>query len=92
MNCARCNGYVVPEQISDPHGTTERFEAVRCLNCGNIQDAMIEANRNHHMVPSVVKGATNPPLPAPPLIAGLIMPGKPHGNPDKTCDQVCIPQ
>jgi ribosomal protein S27E len=50
MNCARCNGYVVPEQISDPHGTTERFEAVRCLNCGNIQDAMIEANRNHHMV------------------------------------------
>lgn len=49
MNCARCNGCVVPEQISDPHGTTERFEAVRCLNCGNIQDAMIEANRNHHV-------------------------------------------
>jgi len=49
MNCARCNGCVVPEQISDPHGTTERFEAMRCLNCGNIEDAMIAANRNHHL-------------------------------------------
>jgi hypothetical protein len=49
MNCARCNGCVVPEQISDLHGTTERFEAMRCLNCGNIEDAMIEANRNHHV-------------------------------------------
>lgn len=49
MNCVRCNGCVVPEQISDPHGTTERYEAVRCLNCGNIEDAMIEANRNHYV-------------------------------------------
>jgi hypothetical protein len=49
MSCVRCNGCVVPEQISDPHGTTERYEAVRCLNCGNIEDAMIEANRNHHV-------------------------------------------
>ena len=49
MNCARCNGCVVPEQTLDPHATTERFEAVRCLNCGNIEDAMIRANRNHHM-------------------------------------------
>lgn len=49
MNCVRCNGCVVPEQISDPHGTTERYEAVRCLNCGNIEDAMIEANRNHRV-------------------------------------------
>ena len=47
MHCARCNGFVVPEQTSDPHGATERFEAVRCLNCGNIEDAMILANRNH---------------------------------------------
>jgi uncharacterized Zn finger protein len=49
MNCARCNGCVVPEQMSDLHGTTERFEAMRCLNCGNIEDAMIAANRNHHV-------------------------------------------
>ncbi len=49
MNCVRCNGCVVPEQISDPHGTTERCEVVRCLNCGNIEDAMIEANRNQHV-------------------------------------------
>ncbi len=47
MHCVRCNGFVVPEQISDSHGVTERFEAVRCLNCGNIEDAMILANRNH---------------------------------------------
>ena len=49
MNCIRCNGYVVTEQLSDPHGTTERVEAVRCLNCGNIEDAMIESNRNCHV-------------------------------------------
>lgn len=49
MHCARCNGCVVPDQISDPHGTTERLEAVRCLNCGNIEDAMILANRNQPM-------------------------------------------
>ena len=49
MHCARCNGFVVPEQTSDPHGAIERFKAVRCLNCGNIEDAMIEANRNHHV-------------------------------------------
>lgn len=46
MNCVRCNGCVVAEQLSDPHGTSERIEAVRCLNCGNIEDAMIESNRN----------------------------------------------
>ena len=49
MKCARCHGSVVPEQTLDPHSTTERFESVRCLNCGNIEDAMIEANRNHHV-------------------------------------------
>jgi uncharacterized Zn finger protein len=49
MHCVRCNGFVVPERISDSHGVTERFEAVRCLNCGNIEDATIKANRNHHV-------------------------------------------
>ena len=51
MHCARCNGFVVPEQTSDPHGATERFEAVCCLNCGNIEDAIILANRNHPIRP-----------------------------------------
>ena len=49
MNCVRCNGCVVAEQLSDPHGTNERIEAVRCLNCGNIEDAMIESHRNPHL-------------------------------------------
>jgi hypothetical protein len=49
MHCARCHGCVVQEQISDPQGTIERCDVVRCLNCGNIQDAMIEANQNHHV-------------------------------------------
>jgi uncharacterized Zn finger protein len=49
MNCARCNGCVVPEQISDFQGTTEWYQAVRCLNCGNLEDAMIEANRNDYL-------------------------------------------
>ena len=47
MHCVRCNGCVVPDEISDSHGATEQVEAVRCLNCGNIEDAMILANRNH---------------------------------------------
>jgi uncharacterized Zn finger protein len=66
MNCGRCNGCVVPEQISDPHGTTERFEAVRCLNCGNIQDAMIEVNRNHGIVRCLSSRVPRPPAPAVP--------------------------
>ena len=49
MNCVRCNGCVVAEQLSDPHGTSERVDAVRCLNCGNIEDAMIESNRSRHL-------------------------------------------
>ena len=49
MNCVRCNGCVVAEQLSDPRGTSEQIEAVRCLNCGNIEDAMIESNRNCHL-------------------------------------------
>ncbi|MDO8357146.1 MAG: hypothetical protein Q7U76_12215 [Nitrospirota bacterium] len=58
MNCVRCNGCVVAEQLSDPHGTSERVDAVRCLNCGNIEDAMIESNRSRHLKPTVVKSAT----------------------------------
>ena len=46
MHCARCHRRVVQERISDPPGTTQRCDVVRCLNCGNIQDAMIQANRN----------------------------------------------
>ena len=50
MNCVRCNGCVVAEQLSDPHGTSERLDAVRCLNCGNIEDDLIESNRNRHLI------------------------------------------
>ncbi|MEO5956978.1 MAG: hypothetical protein ABIR36_15000 [Nitrospiraceae bacterium] len=49
MNCVGCNGCVVAEQLSDPRGTSERIEAVCCLNCGNIEDAIIESNWNRHL-------------------------------------------
>ena len=70
MNCARCNGCVVPEQTLNPHATTERFEVVRGLNCGNSEDAMIRPIGI--TICAVCRQVADFPLPAAPLIAGSI--------------------
>lgn len=76
MHCARCNGWVVPEQLSDPYGTTERLDAVRCLNCGNVEDATILSNRNQPVC-RLSSRAPHFPSQAAPMVAGSILPGGP---------------
>jgi hypothetical protein len=85
MHCARCHGCVVPEQLSDHHGTTERLDALRCLNCGNIEDATIEANR-HHPVRRLSSRVPPPPSPVASLVGGSTPQGRPRESTDMMCD------
>ena len=47
MTCGRCGGLMVLEPVFDATGLTLSGEPqeVRCLNCGNVEDAVIAANR-----------------------------------------------
>ncbi len=85
MHCARCHGWVVPEQLSDPHGTTKQLDAVRCLNCGNIEDATILSNRNQSVC-RLSSRVPHFPWQAVPLVARSILHGRPCENPDRRCD------
>ena len=50
MNCPRCQGFMVEDYFIDlqetmgPHWVT----ALRCMNCGNVVEPQIEANRRRH--------------------------------------------
>lgn len=48
MNCARCQGLMHAEEFRDWHCGmgTDRFQAFRCLVCGEIVDLVIVQNRN----------------------------------------------
>ena len=54
MTCLRCNGLMVPERYQDLLDEAGRinFEAWHCLNCGDIRDAVIVANREHRPEPT----------------------------------------
>ena len=47
MTCARCRGLMVidmsPHHISATYGAG--IEMIRCLNCGNVEDAIIRTHR-----------------------------------------------
>ena len=47
MRCGRCSGLMVVEPISDTTGSVLSGEplSTRCLNCGNVEDAVIFTNR-----------------------------------------------
>jgi len=47
MRCGRCSGLMVVESISNATGSGISGEAqsTRCLNCGNMEDAVIFTNR-----------------------------------------------
>ncbi|HZS11612.1 MAG TPA: hypothetical protein VFA38_05135 [Nitrospirales bacterium] len=52
MNCQRCEGLMVPVQLDDMEGTVmAAYLGWRCLQCGNIQDPGIDANRHGHTHP-----------------------------------------
>jgi len=45
MNCSRCHGFLVFEVLQDHVGTYVRYEAWRCVNCGEICDPVIAQHR-----------------------------------------------
>jgi len=47
MDCARCRGPMVRERMLDLLDDSGRFvfDAWRCLNCGEVWDPVIRANR-----------------------------------------------
>ncbi len=47
MNCSRCRGFMVEDHFLDYEGGFREMWASgwRCLNCGQVYDAVIEQNR-----------------------------------------------
>ena len=47
MQCHRCNGVMVLEQLSDFYNAAGRLSSLswRCINCGEIVDPVIIRNR-----------------------------------------------
>jgi hypothetical protein len=44
MNCPRCNGLMVIDQLADPYEDVAS-DGRRCVNCGDIEDEVILKNR-----------------------------------------------
>ncbi len=48
MLCQRCKGLLVQETWSDLRDKAGRMcQAIRCVNCGNVEDYVVRANRLH---------------------------------------------
>ncbi len=47
MNCRRCQGLMLQDQLLDFEGTQGFMWAtsLRCVNCGHVYDSVIEQNR-----------------------------------------------
>jgi uncharacterized Zn finger protein len=47
MNCTRCQGLMVKDQLLDFDGTYGQMWATswRCVNCGRVHDSVIEQNQ-----------------------------------------------
>ena len=47
MECSRCDGFMIVESPYDQEQEDARGEKVggRCINCGNVEDAVICRNR-----------------------------------------------
>lgn len=47
MRCQRCSGLMVVEPFCDTSklGIARESRSARCLNCGNVEDAVIVINR-----------------------------------------------
>ena len=46
MNCTRCQGLMIKDQLLDFDGTYGQMWATswRCVNCGSVHDSVIEQN------------------------------------------------
>lgn len=47
MSCSRCQGLMVTEMLFNPNESMSHtwVPAARCLNCGNLEDALIRMAR-----------------------------------------------
>lgn len=45
MKCSKCNGFMFVERYYDYF---LRFDAWKCINCGNIMDSTINENRQNY--------------------------------------------
>lgn len=47
MTCSRCCGLMVKDNLMDFEGTSGHtwMSAMRCMNCGHMQDPIMEQNR-----------------------------------------------
>jgi len=47
MNCSRCQGLMVEDQLLDMEGAYGQMwtTSLRCVNCGRIYDSLTEQNR-----------------------------------------------
>ena len=59
MSCSRCHGLMVAETLFNPsEGLTHTWVPVtRCLNCGNLEDALIRLARS---IPDHLRRSTKP--------------------------------
>lgn len=51
MNCSRCRGLMVTTVLMDAGSSTDSFSGWQCLQCGEVTDPGITANRKHHLEP-----------------------------------------
>ena len=45
MECMRCDGRMIEEQYITIRSDSVRFQGWRCLNCGDVMDAVIHQHR-----------------------------------------------
>lgn len=70
MVCTRCSGLIVQEFVDDREGSSPSVVMNRCLQCGNIEDAVSARNRAMSSLPQPAKGKVrrNPDHPYPPVV------------------------
>jgi hypothetical protein len=59
MSCSRCQGLMVNETLCNPReGSVHTWvPVIRCLNCGNLEDALI---RRARCIPDQLRRSTRP--------------------------------
>ena len=62
MQCLRCQGLMVKDQLLDMEGGYGQMWAtsLRCVNCGRIQDSVIEQNRQVRQEKVLVNSSGEP--------------------------------
>ena len=62
MNCNRCQGLMLEDQLFDFEGTHGFMwmKGWRCMNCGHVMDPLIEANHRLHEATLLVRLCKEP--------------------------------